>query len=87
MEKLLEPQKLWEFLESLCFCMGSNEEAQEVFGIETTLVAGLKPGWVIQFIQVKQVTLCQGQVGLTQFIKYPSLTQSLHWIVHVNNGI
>ena len=38
---------------------------------------GLKPGRVIRVIQVKQVTFCLGQVGLTRFIKYPDLTQIL----------
>ena len=43
-----------------------------------THTPGLKLGWVIQVI-----TFCPGQAGLTQFIKYPGLTQILHWITCV----
>ena len=48
---------------------------------------GLKPGRVIHVIRVKQDTFCPGQAGLTWIIKYPGLTQILHWITCVNNGI
>ena len=44
-------------------------------------VCWLKPGGVIQ------VTLCPGQVGLTQFIKCPGVTWILHWITCINNVV
>ena len=44
----------------------------------------LKPGWITLVIQV---TFCPGQAGLIRFIKYPGLTQILHWITCVDNGI
>ena len=50
----------------------------------------LQPGkviLVIQVIQVNRVTLCQGQPGLTHFIKYPGLIQILDRIIWVNNDV
>jgi len=41
----------------------------------------LQPGRVIR------VTFLVGHPGLTCFIKYPGLTQILHWITCVINGI
>ena len=55
----------------MCCMFTSTHE----FGLCTP---GLKPGWVIRVIQVKWVTFSPGQAGLTQFIKYPGLTQILH---------
>ena len=46
--------------------------------------SGLKPD---QVIWVNQVTFNLGQVGLTQFIKYPGLTWILRWITCINNRI
>ena len=48
---------------------------------------GLKPGRVIQVIRVNRVTFCPGQVDLTRFIRYPGLTQILHCITCVDDGI
>ena len=49
-----------------------------------TRLAGLKPGRVIQ---VNRVTFCPGQVGLTRFIRYPSLTRILNCITCVDDGV
>ena len=49
-----------------------------------TCVSGLKLGPVTL---VNWVTFCLCEVGLTQFIKYPGLTQILNWITGIINGI
>ena len=49
--------------------------------------SGLKPGRVIRVIRVNRVTFCPGQVGLTRFIRYPGLTQILHCITCVDDGV
>ena len=51
-----------------------------------TYTPGLKPGRVIQVIQVNRVTFCPGQVGLTHFIRYPDLTRILHCTTCVDDG-
>ena len=44
-------------------------------------MSGLKPGQVIW------INFFLNQVGQTQFIKYPALTQILHWITCINISI
>ena len=40
----------------------------------------MKPGWV------NRVMFCLGQAGPIWFLKYPGLTQILHWITYMASG-